>query len=101
MTFTENSSQQNRLSSTRRTHTQMLRTTKKLALLLFMIAAMANIAHAAPTKNVRKVTPAPNSAAALYVQKVNAFIKDSRWKPGTTYNSSQKPKLSKYKCTAK
>ena len=77
----------------------MLRTTKKIALLLLLSVIMVNKAQAAPTKNVRKVTPAPNSAAALYVQKVNAFIKDPRWKPGTTYNSSQKPKLSKYKCT--
>ncbi len=29
---------------------------------------------------------------------MNAFIKDARWKPGTTYSSSQRPKLSKYGC---
>ena len=53
----------------------------------------------APIKQVRKVIPVPDNAAKVYVQKVNAFLKDPRWQPGTTYNGSQKPKLSKYGCS--
>ena len=75
----------------------MLRTTKSLALaVMIMLSVMTfteETAHAAakprqqtkpaptkpaPTKNVRKVTPPQDNAAKLYVQKVNAFIKDSR-----------------------
>lgn len=88
----------------------MLRTTKSLALalmvMLSVIALTGRDAHAFITSKkqqvnpvpVRKMPPVPAKAANLYVQKVNAFLKDPRWQPGTTYNASQKPKLSKYSC---
>lgn len=34
-----------------------------------------------------------------YDQLVNSFLADSRWKPGTKYNGSQRPKLSSYSCS--
>ena len=34
-----------------------------------------------------------------YALKANAFLKDSRWKNGISWNGSRKPKLSKWRCS--
>ena len=78
----------------------MLRTTKKLALILILIFAVISIAEAAEQKRPvqAKRSASQQTQDTIYVQKVNAFLKDPRWIPGTDYGSSQKPKLSKYRC---
>ena len=43
----------------------------------------------------KKNTKTDNSS---YKRKATAFLTDKRWKHGAVYNSSQKPKLSKYNC---
>ena len=80
----------------------MLRTTEKLALVfILMFAVISNAEAAAQKRQVNAKRPAAKPSQnqdTIYVQKVNAFLKDPRWIPGTEYNSSQKPKLSKYRC---
>ena len=78
----------------------MLRTTKKLALILILIFAVISIAEAAEQKRPvqAKRSASQQTQDTIYVQKVNAFLKDPRWIPGTDYGSSQKPKLSTYSC---
>ena len=75
----------------------------KLSVLVLMIVLLVSAvidgeAHAAIFMKSRQVKPVPVKATDIYVKKVNAFIKDSRWQPGTLYSNSQKPKLSKYSC---
>ena len=41
-------------------------------------------------------TSTTSQTTSTYDQKVSAFIKDSRWKNGISWGSSQKPKLSSY-----
>ncbi|MBE7039091.1 MAG: hypothetical protein E7404_09355 [Ruminococcaceae bacterium] len=44
---------------------------------------------------LKKYTPVSNS----YSDKMQSFLKDSRFKNGATWKSSQKPKLSSYSCS--
>lgn len=44
---------------------------------------------------LKKYTPASNS----YSDKMQSFLKDSRFKNGATWKASQKPKLSSYSCS--
>ena len=53
--------------------------------------------------STQQTKPAPakknnNKTDNTYNRKATAFLTDKRWKNGAVYNSSQKPKLSKYNC---
>ena len=58
----------------------------------------------AKAKPQTKAKPQPKAKSAPaprpdnYAQKVSAFLSDLRWRPGTVYNGSQRPKLSRYNC---
>ncbi len=48
-------------------------------------------------KQQQKQTTAPK-AVTKYSPKVNSFLNDARWKPGTPFGGAQRPKLSGWKC---
>ena len=91
----------------------MLKTTSKtlafvLLIMLSVLVVTENASHAfifgrkkqtPPAQRVQPASPPPQPINKnTFNQKATAFLKDKRWKNGAVYNSSQKPKLSKYGC---